>query len=128
VFIGQTNNCSTFFYITDRSGKEYAYTYGSIKTSAGTWNHVAYVYEKADLRIYLNGTLSSSKIFYSSASLINSSSVNTTRNFNFLGGGLNYNYVGTKWLDEVRLYNKALSKAQVKLDMATASDIAPGIC
>jgi hypothetical protein len=41
---------------------------------------------------------------------------------------LGQSYVGNYMLDEVRLYNKALSQAQVQLDMAAASGIASGIC
>jgi hypothetical protein len=84
------------------------------------------VFENTDLRIYVNGTLSSSGTIIT-FSVINSSSVNTTRNFNYLGMA-KYGDVGNSTLDEVRLYNKALSQAQVQLDMATASGIAPGIC
>jgi hypothetical protein len=125
VFIGQTVDCTNVFQISDVSGKATSYTQGTIQTSTGTWNHLAYVYEKTDLRIYVNGTLSTR----GSSGSINSSSVNTSRNYNYLGmATLGYMNVGNSMLDEVRLYNKALSQTQVQLDMARESYIAPGIC
>jgi hypothetical protein len=42
--------------------------------------------------------------------------------------GLHQHFVGNSMIDEVRLYNKALSQTQVQLDMTTTSGIAPGIC
>jgi hypothetical protein len=127
VFMGQKNDCTSHFEVTDLLGKARILNNGSIKVASGTWNHLAYVYEKNDLRIYVNGTLSTSGP--GTGSLINSTSVNTTRNFNYLGmAKLSQSYVGNSMLDEVRLYNKALSQAQIQLDMATASGIAPGIC
>jgi hypothetical protein len=60
VYIGQRIDCTSEFDITDVSGTAICYICGSIKTSSGRLNHLAYVYENTDLRIYVNGTLSSS--------------------------------------------------------------------
>jgi hypothetical protein len=129
VWIGQDSSCVVCFQINSVSGYDIRYVNGLIKTPPGAWNHLAYVYENLDLRIYVNGALSTASGSVRGSSLISSSSVNTTRLFNYLGmAKLDQFYVGDFMLDEVKLYNKALSQAQVQLDMAAASGVASGIC
>jgi hypothetical protein len=130
VSLKQDASCRGDFMITDPTGQARSYTTGNKTALSETWNHLAFVYENTDLIIYLNGVLSTRG---HDESLINSSSVNTTRLFNYFGYNERYKNAGSFWyvpfmLDEVRLYNKALSQDQVQRDMSTASGIASGLC
>jgi hypothetical protein len=126
VSLVQFENCQSFFQISDIDGQKYSHAYGWKKAPSVTWYHLAYVYENTDLRIYVNGELSSDGIVYGWP--ISSSSVNTTRMHNFLGKSWFDYPVGHFELDEVKVYNKALSQDQVQRDMIAASGITPGIC
>jgi hypothetical protein len=124
VVLGQREDCTGYFEISSVTGQTATNNIGVMRAPSGTWNHLAYVYENTDLRTFMNGELSASGSAYGSLS---SSSVNTTRLFNYFGGTIYYRG-GNFALDDVRLYNRALSQDQVQRDMSTASGVASGIC
>jgi hypothetical protein len=76
--------------------------------------------------MYVNGSLSGSitPVVYT-----NSSTINVTRTMNYFGvmyDGFSFPYNGM--LDEIKLYNVALTQTQVQLDMNTVGFPATGIC
>jgi hypothetical protein len=97
---------------------------GKIYTPANTWYHLAYVYKGTSVYIYVNGVLSTSG---SSGGFPASSTLNTNRVYNFFGRDL-FNNFGNVQLDEIKIYNKALSLAQVQLDMNTVGIPSCGVC
>jgi hypothetical protein len=76
-----------------------------------TWTHVAMTYDGATLRLYVNGQLAGSRATTGSAAV----SASPLR----IGG----NAVWGEWfsgaIDEVRIYNRALSQAEIQADMNT---------
>jgi hypothetical protein len=75
--------------------------------------------------IYVNGSLSGSY----TAIYTNSSTMNTIRTMNYFGvkiDGSTQVYNGL--LDEIKLYNVALTQSQIQLDMNTVGFPATGIC
>jgi hypothetical protein len=87
---------------------------GDIFTAVNKWYHIAFVYSGTTGTIYVNGTMSDTRTGFTSSSLINAS-----RLYNYFGGSYSNNYIGDVQLDEIKLYNKGLTQAQVQLDMNT---------
>jgi hypothetical protein len=101
--------------------------YGSIWSSAGvqniistttivpsgTWYHLAFVYSGTTASFYINGTLSTSI-----STFLASSTINTTRLYNNIGRNPSGSFANAQ-LDEIKLYNRGLSAAQVLVDYAT---------
>jgi hypothetical protein len=115
VFLGSLAlHCIDWFYINDTNDTgKFVQVYGL--NIADAWYHIAAVYENTTLSIYQNGTLSRR-----GSGLIASSTLNTVRERNFIGMGEISNetvYVSNTVLDEIKLYNKALTPEQVQLDM-----------
>ncbi|MGE0026858.1 MAG: LamG domain-containing protein [Thermoleophilia bacterium] len=79
--------------------------------TAGTWTHLAVTFDGAQLRFYRNGVLVTSTA--AAGSILTSTGVLR------IGG----NQVWGEWLDgridEVRVYNRALTAAQITSDMTT---------
>jgi hypothetical protein len=75
--------------------------------SQKTWYHLALAYAGNMAYIYVNG-----KLFTSDTRMIDSSKLKTTR-FSCLFGPSH------ALLDEIKIYNKALSQSQVQTDMTT---------
>ncbi len=77
-----------------------------------TWSHLATTFDGSVLRLYVNGTLASSTT--------SAGSIATSTGVLRIGG----NSVWGEWfaglIDEVRVYNRALSAAEVQQDMQTA--------
>jgi hypothetical protein len=91
---------------------------------AGVWYHVAYVMSGKMLNIYVNGSLSVSGL-----GPISSSAIRTTRGSSYFGTAPGTWFLINAQLDEIRMYNRALSPSQIQLDMTTAySGIGSGIC
>jgi len=72
------------------------------------WQHIAFTYDGANVRFYFNGTLDSSPAF--------STSLLTTAGQRFVLGNVNLtstddNFQG--YLDDVRIYNRALTPAEI---------------
>src|SRR5262249_35038899 len=78
---------------------------------ANTWTHVASVYTGAQLRIYINGAL------LATAPASGSYEVNAKPLW--IGGNAVYGEHFKGKLDDIRIYNRALSQAEVQRDLAT---------
>jgi fibronectin type 3 domain-containing protein len=85
---------------------------GPASLALNAWSHLASTYDGSNLRLYLNGTLVSTTAV--SGSLAASTGVLR------IGG----NGVWPEWfaglIDEVRVYNRALSAAEIQTDLSTA--------
>jgi hypothetical protein len=76
-----------------------------------TWTHVATTFDGTALRLYVNGALV--------ATVTKSGSLATSSNPLTLGGDPIYGQFFAGSLDEVRVYNRALSLAEIQSDMVT---------
>ena len=86
------------------------YAPASRPTPTGTWTHLAATYDSATLRIYMNGTQIAST--QTSGAITNSSAPLR------IGGNAIWGEYFFGIIDEVRVYNRALSAAQLTADMA----------
>jgi hypothetical protein len=86
--------------------------YGSAQLAANTWTHLAMTYDGTTAKMYVNGTL-----FTSSAQ---SGTITTSTNVLQIGGDATYGQHFKGLIDEVRIYNIALTQAQIQSDMSTA--------
>jgi YD repeat-containing protein len=82
-----------------------------------TWSHVALTYDGEKIRIYVNGKLISTAA---------GGKVQTSSGALWIGGNqFSHYFKGT--IDEVRLYNQALSEGQVGKDTETAIGLPPAL-
>ncbi|PYJ85154.1 MAG: hypothetical protein DME22_10205 [Verrucomicrobia bacterium] len=88
-----------------------ALTYGTGALAVGTWTHLALTYDGAALRLYVNGTQVSS--------VAKTGTILTSTNPLQIGGDSMYGQYFAGTIDEVRVYNVALSAAQIQADMNT---------
>jgi hypothetical protein len=86
--------------------------YGSAQLAASTWTHLAMTYDGPTVKIYVNGTLISSTA--------QSGTITTSTNPLQIGGDTTYGQYFNGIIDEVRVYNIALTQTQIQTDMATA--------
>jgi concanavalin A-like lectin/glucanase superfamily protein/PASTA domain-containing protein/Big-like domain-containing protein len=81
----------------------------------GVWTHLAVTYDGTTLRLYVNGVLRSS--------LTASGGIAASTAPLRIGGNTVFSVPGTEYfaglIDEVRIYNRALSAAEITADMAT---------
>jgi hypothetical protein len=103
-----------------RQGSTSYSTLGTAQLPLNTWTHLATTYDGAMLRLYVNGTQVSS--------LARSGAINVSANPLRIGG----NNIWSEWfnglIDEVRVYNRALSLSEIQTDMNTpleGADTAP---
>ncbi|HKW31117.1 MAG TPA: LamG-like jellyroll fold domain-containing protein [Verrucomicrobiae bacterium] len=95
--------------------------YGTAALPMNTWTHLAATYDGTTLRLYVNGI--------QVASRAQTGAIATSTNPLQIGGDSIYSQFYQGMLDEVRVYNVALTAAQVQADMNTpVGDIptAPG--
>ena len=93
---------------------------GSGALALGSWTHLAMTYDGTSVRLYVNGTLTTTTA--APGSLASSSGVLR------IGGNNIWGEYFSGLIDEVRLYNRALSAAEIQQDMAssiTPSDSQP---
>jgi len=83
--------------------------YGTSAVPANSWTHLAATYDGAMLRLYVNGVQVSS---HAQTGAI-SSSANPVQ----IGGDTIYGQYFQGRIDEVRIYNRALSQAEIQTDM-----------
>ncbi len=85
---------------------------GTAQVAANTWTHLAATYDGANIRIFVNGT--------QAATVAQTGAISTSTGVLHIGG----NAVWPEWfqglIDEVRIYNRALSAAEIQADMATS--------
>lgn len=90
---------------------------GTSALSLNTWTHLAATYDGATLKLFVNGTLASSQ----AASGVMTASTGPLH----IGGNTIWGEYFTGVIDEVRIYSRALTGAEIQTDMATALDGAP---
>jgi Concanavalin A-like lectin/glucanases superfamily len=104
------------FKLTNSSGAQ-VYRYGATTLQANTWYHVTGVYNSAtsELHVYLNGQLDDGALVGTVTATQQNSTANvnigrrpTTNSFNFNGR-----------IDDVRIYNRALTQPEIQTDMNT---------
>ena len=76
-----------------------------------TWTHLATTYDGAALRLYVNGALV--------ASQAQTGAITTSDGVLRFGGNSSWGEYYQGYLDEVRVYNRALSQAEIQTDMNT---------
>ncbi len=77
-----------------------------------TWTHLAATYDGATLRLYVNGA--------QVGSLATTGAMNTSTNPLRIGGNAIWGEWFSGMIDEVRIYNRALTAAEITTDMNTA--------
>lgn len=88
-----------------------AYVTAPSSMALNAWSHVALTYDGSTLRLYVNG------VQVRSAS--RTGNVQTNGNPLRIGGNVPYGEFFNGRLDEIRVYNRALSAAEVQSDMNT---------
>jgi hypothetical protein len=86
--------------------------FGASQLTANAWTHLAVTYDAATLKLYVNGILTNSTA--------QSGTVVTSTNPLQIGSDSLYGQFFKGLIDEVRIYNVALTQAQIQSDMATA--------
>jgi hypothetical protein len=94
-----------------KKGSTTYYTLGTAQVPLNAWTHLAATYDGANLRIYVNGTLASTKAL--------TGSLNTSTAPLRMGGDSVWSEFFNGLIDEVRVYNTALTAAQITTDMNT---------
>jgi hypothetical protein len=94
-------------------------TSGTSPIPADRWSDVAVTYDGATLRLYVNGRQVSSR----AATGI----IQTPTNPLWIGGNRPYGEHFQGLIDEVRVYDRALSQNEIRRDMATPVAAAPGL-
>src|SRR5919197_1558180 len=83
---------------------------GTTSLAPSTWTHLAVTYDGATLKLYVNGVVAGSKSV--------SGAITPTTGAPRIGG----NNIWSEWfqgvIDEVRVYNRALTQAEIQSDMA----------
>ena len=107
---GDTNRKATFFATNANGFTAQSITSVAVMT-AGQWYHLTGVYRNSVLEIYINGVLDSTKT--ASGDVVYS--VTTNLNIGRRGGTSSPNTIFMKGaLDDLRVYNRALSASEVK--------------
>ena len=83
--------------------------YGSAVLPTNVWSHIAATYDGAALRLYFNGTIISSQG--------QTGAISTSTNPLQIGGDSIYGQFFQGAIDEVRIYNRALTQAEIQADM-----------
>ena len=93
------------------AGGSYADAFGAAALPANSWSYLAETYDGSTLRLYVNGT--------QVASTAHSGAITTSTNQLQIGGDSLYGQYFAGMIDEVRIYNTALSAAQIQVDQTT---------
>ena len=94
------------------AGGSYADAIGTAKLTASAWSFLTETYDGSTLRLYVNGT--------QVASTAHTGTIATSTNPLQIGGDSIYGQYFAGLIDNVRVYNVALTAAQIQTDQATA--------
>ena len=94
------------------AGGTYADAFGTSALKANTWSFLTETYDGSTLRLYVNGA--------QVASTAHTGSIATSTNPLQIGGDSIYGQFFAGLIDNVRVYNTALSAAQIQSDQTTA--------
>ena len=93
-------------------------TFGTANLAANAWTHLAASYDGATLKLYVNATQVSSQA--------RNGTIASSTNQLQIGGDSIYGQYFSGLIDEIRVYNTALTAAQITTDMNTPlSDTIP---
>ena len=90
---------------------------GTSPLPLGTWSHLAATYDGATLRLYVNGNVVASRPL--TGALLTSTGALR------IGGNSLWGEFFQGSIDEVRIYNRGLTQAEIQTDMATPLGLAP---
>ena len=93
------------------AGGTYGDAYGTAALPANTWTHLAVTYDGSTVRLYVNGT--------QVGSVAHTGAIATSTNPLQIGGDSIYGQYFVGLIDEVRVYNTALTAVQIQADMTT---------
>ena len=96
---------------TVRIGGTYQIAPGTAQLPLNTWTHLASTYDGTTLRLYVNGT--------QVGSVPASGSIDVSTGALRIGGNAIWGEYFAGLIDEVRVYNRALSQAEIQTDMNT---------
>ena len=99
------------------AGGSYADAFGTAKLPANKWSFLTETYDGSNLRLYVNGTLVRSTAHVGS--------IATSTNPLQIGGDSIYGQYFAGLIDNVRVYNTALTATQIQTDQATAVSSSP---
>jgi hypothetical protein len=99
------------------NGADNAATFGTAPLAANTWTHLAVTYDGATVRLYVNGA--------QLASGAQTGNILTSANALQIGSDNLYGQYFQGMIDEVRVYNVALTAAQIQSDMNTPVGTVP---
>jgi PKD repeat protein len=85
---------------------------GSAGLPLNTWSHIAATYDRTTLRLYVNGTQVGSKA--------QTNPIQTSTGALTFGGDAIFGQYFAGRIDEVRIYNRALTAAEIQADMTRA--------
>jgi hypothetical protein len=116
----QPGDLAYALYANGSKNHPYGYVYigtartvqGKTKLALNTWSHLALTYDGATLKLYINGQLADSR---SQTGLL----ATTSGVLSIGGNGVwsNENFLGR--IDEIRIYNRALTQQEIQTDMNT---------
>jgi len=89
-----------------------SYVSGPTASPVGSWTHVTYTYDGTTQRVYVNGTQVATKA--------TTGLIQTTASPLWIGGNQPYGEFFQGLIDEVRVYNRALTPSEVQSDMTAA--------
>ena len=96
---------------TRSTGACCAFTYATAALASNTWTHVAATYDGAQVRMYINGVQVSSTP--------TTGSIQSTTTPLRIGGNTYSTEFFQGLIDEVRIYNRVLTQAEIQTDMTT---------
>jgi hypothetical protein len=92
-------------------GPNDVWMYGTAALAVNTWTHLALIYDGVTLRLYVNGV--------QVASRAQTGNLATSANPLQIGGDSIFGQYFQGTIDEVRIYNQALSLSEIQTDMGT---------
>jgi hypothetical protein len=92
-------------------GGGFDYVASGTALALNTWSHVELTYDGAMLRLYVNGV--------QVATAARTGAIQTTTSPLWLGGNNPYGEHFAGRIDDTRVYNRALSQAEIQTDMNT---------
>jgi hypothetical protein len=114
---GSDGNGTPAGYITRTGTSTNIGAHGPTSLALNTWSHLATTYDGATIRLYVNGALVSSQAA--------AGSIMSTSNPLRIGGNAVWGEYFAGLIDEVRVYNRALSQSEIQTDMNTAVSSPP---
>ncbi|HYR91037.1 MAG TPA: fibronectin type III domain-containing protein [Terriglobia bacterium] len=93
------------------------YVVGPVGNPVNSWTHLALTYNGSTIALYVNGNVAASQAA--------AGPIQTNTNPVRIGGNVPYGEYFNGRIDEVRIYNRALSQAEIQTDMNTLIDTIP---